>query len=67
MNTQHLLLLLCQAGHDVNMSLLCESERPFSFYEREKERAAAREAARRAAKDPDRFQVRVWAVKGGGC
>ena len=32
-------------------------EQPFSFHYRDKEAAAAKEAARRAARDPNRFQV----------
>lgn len=37
--------------------LLASHECPFSFYERDKEAAAAKTARRAAAKDPNRFQV----------
>lgn len=37
--------------------LLAAKECPFSFYERDKEAAAAKTARRAALKDPNRFQV----------
>jgi hypothetical protein len=45
-------------SHSRNQELLTQMEQPFSFHYRDQEAAAAKEAARRAARDPNRFQVR---------
>jgi hypothetical protein len=45
------------AAHDTNIGNLASMEAPFSFYYRDREAAAAKEAAAAAARDPNRFQV----------
>lgn len=45
-----------QINHMASSEVLQALEKPFTFYERDKARAAQREAMVRAAKDPNRFQ-----------
>ncbi|GBF97686.1 hypothetical protein Rsub_09744 [Raphidocelis subcapitata] len=50
-----------EAGHDACAATLAAIQAPFSFHERDRRAAEEREARRREAKDPNRFQRRFKA------